>query len=108
MPYNDLLDFYYTGWIETLDWVLQQDVDVIDIGHYSPGTTTDIGAKRAYMIDLYQQVLDLVRAGQSWDQLYRNVKFSSEVQKWIGFDTMKTLNVLGMYRWVSNHRRGVW
>jgi hypothetical protein len=88
--------------------VLQQDVDVIDIGHYSPGTTTDIGAKRAYMIDLYQQVLDPVRAGQSWDQLYRNVKFSSEVQKWIGFDTMKTLNVLGMYRWVSNHRRGVW
>jgi hypothetical protein len=25
------------------------------------------------MVDLHQQVLDLVRAGQSWDQLYRNV-----------------------------------
>lgn len=25
-----------------------------------------------------------------------------------GFDSMKTLNVLGMYRWVSNHRRGEW
>jgi len=22
-------DFYYDGWIETLDWVLQQDVDII-------------------------------------------------------------------------------
>lgn len=24
MPYNDFLDFYYDGWIETLDWVLKQ------------------------------------------------------------------------------------
>ncbi len=108
MPYNDFLDFYYDGWIETLDWVLQQDVDIIDIGHYSPATKADIAAERAYMVDLHQQVLDLVRAGQSWDQLYRNVKFSDQVRKWIAFDTMHTLNVLGMYRWVSNHRRGEW
>jgi glyoxylase-like metal-dependent hydrolase (beta-lactamase superfamily II) len=108
MPYNDFLDFYYPGWIETLDWVLQQDVDVIDIGHYSPATKPDIAAERAYMVDLHQQVLDLVRSGQSWDQLYRNVKFNDETKKWIGFDTMKTLNIMGMYRWVSNHRRGEW
>ena len=108
MPYNDFLDFYYPGWIETLDWVMNQPVDFIDIGHYSPGTKGDIAAERAYMLDLHQQVLDLVRSGQSWDQLYRNVKFSDDVRKWIGFDTMKTLNVLGMFRWVSNHRRGEW
>jgi glyoxylase-like metal-dependent hydrolase (beta-lactamase superfamily II) len=108
MPYNDFLDFYYDGWIETLDWVVQQDVDVIDIGHYSPATKADIVAERAYMVDLHQQVLDLVRAGQSWDQLYRNVRFSDETKKWIAFDSMKTLNVMGMYRWVSNHRRGEW
>jgi glyoxylase-like metal-dependent hydrolase (beta-lactamase superfamily II) len=108
MPYNDLLDFYYDGWIETLDWVLEQDVDVIDVGHYSPATKEDIAAERAYMVDLHQQVLDLVRAGQSWDELYRNVRFSETVKKWIAFDTMHTLNVLGMYRWVSSHRRGEW
>ena len=108
MPYNDFLDIYYPGWIETLDWVLKQDVDVIDIGHYSPGTKADIQVERGYMVDLHQQVLDLVRSGQSWDQLYRNVKFGDETRKWIGFDTMKTLNILGMYRWVSNHRRGEW
>jgi glyoxylase-like metal-dependent hydrolase (beta-lactamase superfamily II) len=98
MPYNDFLDFYYDGWIETLDWVLQQDVDIIDVGHYSPATKADIAAERAYMVDLHQQVLDLVRAGQSWDQLYRNVKFSNQVRKWIAFDTMHTLNILGMFR----------
>jgi glyoxylase-like metal-dependent hydrolase (beta-lactamase superfamily II) len=108
MPYNDFLDFYYDGWIETLDWVLQQDVDIIDVGHYTPATKADIAAERAYMIDLHQQVLDLVRSGQSWDQLYRNVHFTDEVRKWTAFDTMHILNILGMYRWVSNHRRGEW
>lgn len=108
MPYNDFLDFYYDGWIETLDWVLKQDVDVIDVGHYSPATKADIASERGYMIELHQQVLDLVRSGQSWDELYRNVRFSAEVRKWIAFDTMHTLNVLGMYRWVTNHRRGEW
>jgi hypothetical protein len=108
MPYNDFLDFYYDGWIETLDWVLQQDVEIIDVGHYTPATKADIAAERAYMIDLHQQVLDLVRSGQSWDQLYRNVHFAEDVRKWTGFDTMHILNILGMYRWVSNHRRGEW
>jgi len=108
MPYNDFLDFYYDGWIETLDWVLQQDVDVIDIGHYTPATKEDERALRDYMVGLHQQVLDLVRQGQSWDQLYRNVQFSDETKKWIAYDQMHTLNILGMYRWVSNHRRGEW
>jgi glyoxylase-like metal-dependent hydrolase (beta-lactamase superfamily II) len=108
MPYNDFLDFYYDGWIETLDWVAQQDVDVIDVGHYTPATKADEAALRAYMVDLHQQVLDLVRSGQSWDELYRNVRFSDEVRRWTAFDTMHTLNVLGMYRWVGNHRRGEW
>lgn len=108
MPYNDFLDFYYPGWIETLDWVAAQDVDFIDVGHYTPATKPDQAALRAYMIDLHQQVLDLVRSGQSWDQLYRNVRFSDEVRKWTAFDIMHTLNVMGMYRWVSNHRRGEW
>ncbi|QEY26935.1 MBL fold metallo-hydrolase [Neisseria zalophi] len=108
MPYNDFLDFYYPGWIATLDWILDQDVDIIDIGHYTPATKADQAALRNYMVDLHQQVLDLSRAGQSWDQLYRNVKFSPEVQKWTNFNNMKTLNIMGMYRWVNNHRRGMW
>lgn len=108
MPYNDFLDFYYDGWVDTLNWVIKQNADVIDVGHYTPASTADIIAERDYVVDLHQQVLDLVRAGQSWDELYRNVKFSPEVQKWTAFSTMKTLNIMGMYRWVTNHRRGEW
>jgi hypothetical protein len=64
-----------------------------------PPSAANEAALRAYIVDLHQQVLDLVRAGQSWDELYRNVKFSDEVKHWIAFDTMNTLNILGMYRW---------
>lgn len=108
MPYNDFLDFYYDGWIESLDWVLAQDVDIIDVGHYSTATRDDERALRDYMVDLHQQVLDLVRSGQSWDELYRNVRFSDETKKWIAYDQMRVLNIMGMYRWVTNHRRGDW
>jgi len=108
MPYNDFLDFYYDGWIETLNWALLQDVDFIDVGHYTPASLDDIRKERDYMVDLHRQVLELVREGQSWDQLYRNIKFSDEVKKWGGFDLMNKLNILGMYRWIINHRRGVW
>lgn len=108
MPYNDFLDFYYDGWIKTLDWVLEQDVTHIDVGHYTPATLENIKEFREYMISLHDQVLALVRQGQSWDQLYRNVKFSDNVKKWAGFEAMNKLNIMGMYRWVTNHRRGLW
>jgi glyoxylase-like metal-dependent hydrolase (beta-lactamase superfamily II) len=53
LPYMDFLDFYYDGWIQTLDWVLVQDVEFIDVGHYSPATKEDQRALRDYMIDLH-------------------------------------------------------
>ena len=66
---------------ESKSMVAAQDVDFIDVGHYTPATRPDQAALRAYMVDLHQQVLDLVRSGQSWDQLHRNVGFSDEVKK---------------------------
>ena len=63
---------------------------------------------RDYVVDLHQQVLTLLQKGQSWDQLYRNVHFSDDIQKWSNYDQNHILNVLGMYRWVSDHRRGEW
>ena len=106
MPFNDFLDFYYTGWIDTLDWVIDQDVDVIDVGHYGLATREDQIALRTYMKDLHQQVLDLTRQGYAWDELYRNIKYTDEVRGWTNFANMRVLNAMGMYRWVSNHRRG--
>ena len=107
-PYMDFLDFYYDGWIQSLDWVIAQDVDFIDVGHYTPATKEDQRALRDYMVDLHAQVLSLVRQGQTWDQVWRNVKVKPEYQKWYLHDYMRVPNILGMHRWVTNHRRGVW
>ncbi|MFX0543303.1 hypothetical protein ACEWPM_016505 [Roseovarius sp. S4756] len=106
----DFLDFYYPGWIKTLDWVIEQDVDLIDVGHYNdPATTEDIVALRGYMTDLHDQVLALSREGMKWDQLWRNVTAGNEYRDgWFGYKYMRRANIEGMFRWVDNHRRGVW
>lgn len=108
MPFNDFPDFYYDGYVETLNWVLEQDVEVIDPGHGPLANKEDEKLTRDYVVDLHNQVLDLLRKGQSWDQLYRNVRFSDDVKKWTNYDQNHILNILGMYRWVADHRRGEW
>ncbi len=108
-PYMDFLDFYYPGWIETLDWVIEKDPGVIEVGHYTPATTEDQIALRDYMTELYDQVIALHREGQPWDQLWRNVDAAEPYRDdWFGYELMRFANIQGMFRWVDNHRRGLW
>ncbi len=107
LPYNDFLDFYYDGWMESLHWLNRQDFDTLEGGHYDLGTKKEVGINIEYMQSLHDQVLALVRAGQSWDQLWRNVKLDKFKDR-IGYADMRVLNIEGMFRWVSNHRRGIW
>jgi glyoxylase-like metal-dependent hydrolase (beta-lactamase superfamily II) len=107
LPFNDFPDFYYEGFVATLDWVVKQDVDILNTGH-GMGTKEDQQVERQYIVNLHDQVLSLIRKGQPWDQLYRNVTFSDEQKKYPNYNANHILNVLGMYRYVSEHHRGVW
>jgi glyoxylase-like metal-dependent hydrolase (beta-lactamase superfamily II) len=107
LPYNDFLDFYYDGWMESLHWLNRQDFDTLEGGHYDLGSKNEVAINIEYMQSLHDQVLALVRAGQSWDQLWRNVKLDKFKDR-IGYTDMRVLNIQGMFRWVSNHRRGIW
>lgn len=107
LPFNDFPDFYYEGFIATLDWVIKQDVDIVNTGH-GMGTKEDQQVARDYMINLHDQVLALIRKGEEWDHLYRDVKFTDEQKKYPNYDANHILNILGMYRYVSEHHRGVW
>lgn len=61
------------------------------------------------MTDPHAQVLELSRQGMNWDQLWRNVPAGNEYrEEWFGYDYMRWANIKGMFRWVDNHRRGVW
>ena len=82
----------------------QADLQSINIA-----TTEDIVALRGYMTDLHNQVLALSREGMNWDQLWRNVTAGNEYRdEWFGYEYMRGANIGGMFRWVDNHRRGVW
>jgi glyoxylase-like metal-dependent hydrolase (beta-lactamase superfamily II) len=107
LPFNDLPDFYYDGFIETLDWVIKLNPEIINTGH-GMGTTEDQQVARAYMTNLHDQVLALIRKGEEWDHLYRDVKFTDEEKKYPNYDANHILNIMGMYRYVSEHHRGVW
>jgi glyoxylase-like metal-dependent hydrolase (beta-lactamase superfamily II) len=107
LPYNDFLDFYCDGWMESLYWLNRQDFEILEGGHYDLGTKKEVGINIEYMRSLHDQVLALVRAGQSWDQLWRNVKLERFKDR-TGYADMRVLNIQGMFRWVSNHRRGIW
>jgi len=80
LPYNDFLDFYYFDWIKALDWVATHDVDIIDVGHYELSTRKERATLRVYLTDLNRKILDMVRQGQSWDQLYRSTQSTDEVK----------------------------
>lgn len=108
VPFNDFPDFYYDGWMESLDWVGAQDFDFLDSGHGYLGGPADVDVQVSYMRTLHDEVLRLVRAGQSWDELYRNVRFSDESRVLGGFAQMSFANIVGMYRWVASHRRGIY
>ena len=107
LPYNDLLDFYYDGWMESLRRLGGRDFDILEGGHYDLGTKLEVGINVEYMQSLHDQVPNLVRAGQSRDQLWRQVKLDKFKDR-IGYADMRVLNVEGMFRWVSNHRRVIW
>lgn len=108
LPYNDFVDFYYDGWMENLEWVNRQDFDILEGGHYEQGTKANVTLNIEYMRSLHDQVLNLLRQGQTWDQLYRNVRMDDKFKNWIGVQDMWFPNIVGMHRWISNHRRGVW
>jgi glyoxylase-like metal-dependent hydrolase (beta-lactamase superfamily II) len=104
LPFQDLHDMYYDGWIETINWVLKQDIDFIDTGH----DTANLAQQQVhldYMLSLHDQILSLIRQGKTWEEMFRNVTFSDKVKGFRNFNSNWTMNMLGMYRWVNEHHR---
>jgi glyoxylase-like metal-dependent hydrolase (beta-lactamase superfamily II) len=71
-------------------------------GHGPVGTVKDVTAWREYFDKLRAAVAAGIAAGQTLEQMQRNIKMA-EYSQWDGFDWVP-LNVLGMYHFLTDSR----
>lgn len=74
-------------------------------GHGPLGVKADASDHRAYMEDLYDAVLAAARAGQDLAQMQASIKLET-YKDWGQYDAWLPLNIEGMYKQISLHRRG--
>lgn len=104
LAFKEMEDSYLPDWIESLREVEEMDFDILAPGHGRMGKKSDVAAFRAYMEDLHAAVLVGVRAGKSLDELKRTVRLD-KYKGWGQYKAWLPLNVEGMYRQISLHRR---
>jgi glyoxylase-like metal-dependent hydrolase (beta-lactamase superfamily II) len=74
----------------------------VTTGHGPVGTVKDIIAWRVYFEKLRDEVAAGIKAGQSLEQMQRNIRMA-EYSQWDGFDWVP-LNVLGMYHFLTDSK----
>lgn len=105
LPYRDLSDSYMPDWIDAIKRVERIDFDTLVPGHGPMGTKADASAHRAYLEQLYTKVVEAARAGQSVEDMKRNITME-KFKSWGQYEAWRPLNIEGMYRRVSLQRRG--
>lgn len=105
LPYRDLSDSYFPDWIDAIKRVELIDFDILVPGHGPVGTKADASAHRAYLEELYSQVVEAARAGQSVEEMKRNITME-KFKGWGQYEAWRALNIEGVYRRVSLQRRG--
>jgi glyoxylase-like metal-dependent hydrolase (beta-lactamase superfamily II) len=105
LPYKDLPDAYFPDWIDAVKVVEAIDFDILIPGHGPVGVKADATEHRQYIQALYGAVLKAARAGMTLDEMKETItldqyKHFGQYDNWLG------LNIEGMYKQVSMHRRG--
>ena len=105
LPYRDLSDAYFPQWMEAIRRVEAIDFDILVPGHGPMGTKQDAADHRAYLEQLYEEVLAAARAGQSLEEMQAAITLDA-YRDWGRYDDWRPLNIEGMLRNISLHRRG--
>jgi glyoxylase-like metal-dependent hydrolase (beta-lactamase superfamily II) len=105
LGYMTLTDAYFPDWMAAIRRVEAIDFDILVPGHGPMGTKADASDHRAYMEDLYEEVLAAARAGQSLEEMQASITLEA-YKDWGQYDKWRTLNIEGMLNNISLHRRG--
>jgi glyoxylase-like metal-dependent hydrolase (beta-lactamase superfamily II) len=105
LPYRDLNDAYFPQWMAAIERVEALDFDILVPGHGPLGTKQDAADHRAYLEALYDEVLAAARAGQSLEEMQASITLDA-YKDWGQYDDWRPLNIEGMLKNISLHRRG--
>jgi glyoxylase-like metal-dependent hydrolase (beta-lactamase superfamily II) len=105
LPYRNLGDAYFPDWMAAIKAVEALDFDILVPGHGPMGTKQDAADHRAYLEQLYSEVLAAARAGQSLEEMQASITMDA-YKDWGQYDKWRTLNIEGMLNNISLHRRG--
>ncbi len=105
LGYMTLTDAYFPDWMAAIRRVEAIDFDILVPGHGPMGAKADASDHRAYLEDLYDEVLAAARAGQSLEEMQASITLDA-YKDWGQYDEWRTLNIEGMLRNISLHRRG--
>jgi glyoxylase-like metal-dependent hydrolase (beta-lactamase superfamily II) len=105
VPYKNLSDSYFPGWIDALKRIEAIDFDILAPGHGGLGDKSDVTAYRHYFEALHEEVLTAARAGQSLEEMKASIRLDA-YKDWAQYEAWLPLNIEGLYSRISLQRRG--
>lgn len=105
VAYRALPDGYPDDWIESLKKVEQLDFETLVPGHGKVGKKEHARLFRGYLEDLRAAVQEQVQKGASLDEAKRTVRLP-KYEQWGRYAEWFPENVEGMYRYLSERRKG--
>jgi len=105
VAYRTLRSDYPDEWIESLKKVEQIDFEILVPGHGKIGKKEHVQRFRGYLEDLRAAVQEQVQKGASLDEVKKTVKLP-KYEQWQRYAEWFPENVEGMYRYLSQQRKG--
>jgi glyoxylase-like metal-dependent hydrolase (beta-lactamase superfamily II) len=105
VAYRALPDGYPDEWIGSLRQIEGLEFDTLVPGHGKIGTREHVRMFRGYLQDLRAAVQEQVQKGVSLEEAKKNVQLP-KYEQWARYADWLPENVEGMYRYLSEQRRG--
>ena len=105
VAYRSLPDGYPDEWIGSLRQIEGLEFDTLVPGHGKIGTREHVRMFRGYLQDLRAAVQEQVQKGVSLEEAKKNVQLP-KYEQWARYADWLPENVEGMYRYLSEQRRG--
>ena len=105
VAYRTMRNDYPDEWIESLKKVEQLDFEILVPGHGKIGKKEHVQRFRGYLEDLRAAVQEQVQKGASVEEVKKTVKLP-KYEQWQRYAEWFPENVEGMYRYLSQQRKG--